>query len=181
MTPLSANCNTDYTAFRKSGTRKVEDIKWIVLHDTEGGSAESVARFFDSPKAQGSAHLVVDDSECYRCLKDTEIAWGAPGANTKGFHIEQCGYAHWTEAQWMEHSDTIDRAAYKTAYHCLKFGIPTAWRSAADLKANKEGITSHLECSKAFGGNHTDPGPNWPRYYFMKRVRLYYESLISRF
>ena len=53
-------------AANDSGPRKKEQIKWVVLHSTEGGTAESVAAFFSRPSTQASTHLVVDDKECWR-------------------------------------------------------------------------------------------------------------------
>lgn len=153
-------------------------MRWIVLHSTEGGTAESVARYFATRKARGSAHLVVDDNACYRCLPNDVIPWAAPGANTAGFHIEQCGFAKWSAVVWRSHLRTLNRAAYKTAHHCVLFGIPPYWQDAAGLRAGRFGVTSHAECTKAFGGDHTDPGRLWPRSFFMARVRAYYGDAV---
>jgi hypothetical protein len=177
----SADCHVaNPQAYHNSGKRNVNQIELIVLHDTEGGTAHGVATYFASAKSGGSAHLVVDDNECWRCLANDVIAWGAPGANTNGFHIEQCGYAGWSQNEWIVHSKTLLRAAYKTAFHCHKFGIPPVFVEAAGLKAGKKGVTTHAQVSLAFPnseGNHTDPGSNWPRAYFMGAVRRYYKQL----
>jgi hypothetical protein len=171
-------CDQTYTAKRNSGSRPLSAIRLVVLHDTEGGTAKTIARYFASPTAGGSAHLVVDDTSCYRCLPNTVVPWGAPGANTQGFHIEQCGYAKWTNIIWStKHRATLERAAYKTALHCRKFGIPPYFLTADELKKGKTGVTTHRECSLAFGGTHSDPGPGWPRWWFMRRVRSYYKGL----
>lgn len=174
MDPIKAVCHRDhYPAYRQSGSREEHEIKWIVLHSTEGGTADSVARYFQSSNAGGSTHLVVDDRECQRCLPNTTVSWGAKGANRYGFHIEQCGYARWTRAEWLEHRPTLERAAYKTALHCKKFGIPPVFRTQAGLKRGYRGITTHVECSRAFGGSHWDPGTGWPRTLFMAMVKAY--------
>lgn len=178
---ISANCHGDFRAYHKSGTRPLSEIKWIVMHDTEGGTARGIASYFTSLNSGGSAHLVVDDKTCYRCLNDQDVPWGAPGANYKGFHIEQCGYARWTTTLWSKtHRKTLMRAAYKAAYHCRKYGIPVRFCTAVDLKAGRAGITTHLECTKAFGGSHVDPGPGWPRALFMTMVKGYYVTLKIR-
>lgn len=177
-TPIKANCDQTYTAAHTSGLRKPEDIIWIVLHSTEGGTAKSVAVYFTLPTSGGSAHLVVDDQECYRCLRNIDIPWGAPGSNTNGFHIEQCGYARWTAAQWKAHDNTIRRAAYKTALHAAFFGIPLRWVSAAGLRTNRSGVTTHAEVSKAFGGSdHWDPGKNYPKTLFMTYAKQYLSEM----
>jgi hypothetical protein len=177
--PIKSPCRRDfYPAFRKSGTRPISAIKWIVLHSTEGGTAESVARYFKSPSARGSTHLVVDDQECQRCLSDVTIPWGGTGSNHGGFHIEQCGFARWSTVIWKSHLNTLRRAAYKTALHCEKFGIPAVFLKAADLGAGKRGVTTHREVEKAWpSSGHTDPGLGWPRFLFMALVRRYLKEM----
>jgi N-acetylmuramoyl-L-alanine amidase len=138
--PIRALCARDYyPASRTSGRRPLSAIKWIVLHSTEGGTAASVARYFKGPSASGSTHLVVDDVECQRCLPNSARCWGAKGANLNGFHIEQCGFARWSSDVWKSHRATLERAAYKTALHCDKFGIPPVFCNAADLEAGTPG------------------------------------------
>lgn len=175
---LTAPCIDTFHAYHHSGTRAPASVKWIVMHDTEGGTALAIARYFEAPSSGGSAHLVIDDRSCYRCLNDNQIPWGAPGSNTQGFHIEQCGYARWTSLIWnSQHRQLLERAAYKAALHCRKFNIPPYFVSAAGLRAGQRGVTTHAECTKAFGGSHTDPGAGWPRWWFMRRVRYHYKRL----
>ena len=166
-----------YRAYHKSGTRPISAIKLIVLHSTEGGgSAANVARYFESPSSGGSAHLVIDDAACYRCLRNAEIPWGAPGANTQGFHIEQVGYAAWTQKQWLAHEKMLDRVAYKIAYHAHLFKLPLVFVDAAGLKAGHKGITTHAEVSKAWpnnAGNHHDPGTGYPMQYVIELAKKY--------
>lgn len=172
-TPVEALCSTKYTAVHSSGVRDPDVIIWIVLHSTEGATAESAARWFANPKSTGSTHLVVDDDICYRCLRNVDIPWGASGANKKGFHIEQAGYARWSNAEWKKHDKTIRRAAYKTALHAHLFDIPLRWVGVNDLKAGKPGVTTHSDCSRAFGGDHTDPGSGYPKWLFLKYAKQY--------
>lgn len=178
MNPLAAPCSREfYKAFHRSGKRPQDGIWWIVWHDEESPTARSAAQYFRSSQSGGSAHLCVDDNECYRCLANEDIPWGAPGANENGFHIEQAGYAKWSAVIWRKHINTLRRCAYKTALHCKQFGIPVQFCSAADLKAGKKGITTHREVSKAFGGTHTDPGPFYPTPLVMWLTRRYRKEL----
>ena len=175
---LTAPCDTTYTAKHHSGTRPLSAIKWVVMHSTEGDSARGAAAWFANPASGGSAHLCIDDQHCFRTLRDELVPWGAPGANTNGFHIEQAGYAKWSSLIWSsKHRNTLERAAYKAALHCRKFGIPPYFVAAAALREGRPGVTTHAECTKAFGGNHTDPGSGWPRWWFMRRVRYHYKRL----
>ena len=191
MDPIAHDCRLDFMpAYHTSGTRKKAEVKWIVLHDEEAPTAVSAASYFKSPSSGGSAHLCVDDEVCYRCLRDIDIPWGAAsapalGANTHGFHIEQAGYARWSAVIWTSHRRTLQRAAYKTAFHCRKFGIPPVFVAAGELPG-KHGITTHAEITKAskrldpahaYRYDHTDPGPFWPRRRFMGYVSSYYAAL----
>lgn len=179
--PIATACHTPYKAYHESGTRPLSAIHLIVMHSTEGGgSAKDIAQYFQSPQSGGSAHLVVDDNACYRCLDNDQVPWGAPGANTDGFHIEQVGFAAWTTQQWEQHTNMLHRGAYKAAIHCKAFKIPAVFVDAAGLKAGKKGITTHAEVSKAFPnseGNHHDPGTGWPRALFITLVKHYLTTL----
>lgn len=173
MQEIRAACKRTFTAVHHSGPRLGAKIKWVVLHTTEGDTAVSAAAWFANPKSSGSAHLCLDDNVCYRTLSDSLIPWAAPGANTNGIHIEMAGHAAWTDDQWRARSWTVKRAAYKTAYHCHLYGIPLRWVGKWGLKLGRKGVTTHKDCSAAFGGDHWDPGPNFPKTRFMDYARQY--------
>lgn len=190
MWPINHSCSTEFLpAYHDSGQRGIADVRWIVLHDEEAPTARSAAEYFQNPQSGGSAHLCVDDQECYRCLSNETIPWGAAssfGANKHGFHIEQAGYAKWSAVVWKSHLGTLQRAAYKTAFHCKLLEVPTVWVPAADLLKDVHGVTTHAEVSKASkiqdpanwrDYTHTDPGPFWPRIMFMYLVRRYFKAL----
>lgn len=162
-----------------SGARRASDIRLIVLHSTEGGTAASVAAWFASRRSGASTQLVVDDAECYRCVPDLVIPWGAPGANRSGIHIEHCGYARWTRAQWEQHGPMLERSAAKAAVACWQFRIPRRYLTLAELRAGRRGFVFHSQCSAAFPPNagHHDPGPGFPQFLYMQHVRRFYEQL----
>lgn len=189
MQPIKSPCSREFfPALHQSGERSLSDIYWIVLHDEEAPTARSAAAYFTMKSSGGSAHLCIDDKECYRCLANDAIPWGAASvfaANTHGFHIEQGGYAKWSAVLWKKHLNTLRRGAYKTAVHCRLFGIPVQFVAAAQLP-HTHGITTHAEITRAskrldpahaWKYDHTDPGPFWPRRLFMRLVRSYYAEL----
>jgi hypothetical protein len=189
MQPIVSPCKRDFfPAYHNSGRRSLSEVFWIVLHDEEASTARSAASYFRMKNSGGSAHISVDDKECFRSLRNDQIPWGASsafGANTHGFHIEQAGYARWLPGQWVLHKNTIERAAYKTALHCKLFKIPVEFITHEHLPY-KHGITTHAEITKAskrldpshaWQYSHTDPGPFWPRRRFMSRVKSYYAEL----
>jgi len=182
--PIATPCSRQFfPASRTSGTRKLEEIIWVVIHDEEAGSARSAAMYFADPREPedggptGSAHLTVDDNECFRCLRNEDIPWAAPKANRKGFHIELAGFARWSTVIWRRHINTLRRGAYKAAVHCNQFGIPAVYLTAPDLRKGEKGITTHKQVSKAFGGTHYDPGPFFPMRLFIWLVRRYITEL----
>ena len=183
LDPLAHECRTGLTAYHHGGERSQTKIRYIVLHSTEGGSAESVARYFARPDAGGSANIVVDDRSCYRSLADTIIPWGAPPLNTFGFHVEQCGYAAWPRRRWLLHRNTIRRAAYKAAQRVRWYGIPIHVPTAAEIKREYDaamadgrppygGIVTHRLVDETFHeSTHTDPGEGYPLDVFMGYLR----------
>lgn len=177
-------CSREFRATRSSGRRPLSSIDLIVMHDEEASTARSAAAFFASGNAEGSAHLCVDDKECYRTLPDGEIPWAAPGANSQGLHIEQAGFARWSIVIWRSHFKTLDRAAFKAAQWCHKYGVPAQFLSASALRAGRRGITTHRQVSlwqASIGApgdhSHSDPGPFWPRRLFMRRVRKHLAAM----
>lgn len=179
--PIQRVCDTSFRASRRSGVRDPKTIKWVVVHDTEGGTARSVAVMFSGANAKASTHLVVDEYECYRMLDDRDIPWGAPGANVFGYHIEHCGYASWTTAKWLAHDNTLRRGAYKAAIRCAAHGIPARWVGPLGLRFGRKGLTTHADVTKWQGtpGGHTDPGPNFPKDVYLKYVKQYVAEILG--
>lgn len=180
MSAIAAACLTTYRAVKSSGARPAELVRYIVLHDTEGPTAASAARYFTTPAAGGSSNLVVDGRECFRVLDDLVIPWGAPPLNTSGFHIEQAGFAAWSRAQWLEHVLTIERAAFKASLRCQRFRIPAKLLDVAELRADfaqhepAGGVVTHATVSAAFhDSTHTDPGAGYPLDVFMRKLAGY--------
>lgn len=170
----SDDCGAQISAVHQGGARTASQIKWIVVHDTEGNTAEGAARWFADPASKGSTQLVVDDTSCYRTLDDLVVPWGASGANQQGLHIEQAGFASWTRDEWLSHDLTIERCAFHVADWCRTYSIPAVLLSASDMVAGSPGIATHATVSAAFHkSTHTDPGPNYPMDELLSRVRAY--------
>jgi hypothetical protein len=155
-------------------------VIWLVLHDMQapekGDTAEAVANYFatmDVPRASGaSAHECIDDNSVVLCVRDGDVAWAAPDANSLGYHFEMAGYATQSTNEWLDAygHDMLAIAAQRVRAKADEKGIPIVFRRAADLKAGLPGITTHYEVSQAFGGTHWDPGPGFPIDYFISLV-----------
>lgn len=155
---------------------KLRPIDVVVIHTMEAPetsmTAENVAAWFANrnakyPAPPASAHYCLDNDSVVQCVRESDIAWGAPGANHNGLHVELSGYAKQTEAQWADEFSLamLRRAAWLVARMCREHRIPVTLLSADDLKAKKRGICGHDTVSKAFppkANPHWDPGPWFP-------------------
>ena len=173
--PIAAPCRGNFKAFHNSGTRALSGITHIVIHSSEGATAAGGAQWFANPESAGSAHLILDDRECFRTLDNEMIPWGAPGTNIDGFHIEHAGFAKWDRQKWMSHEQTLRRGAFKAALHAKKFNVPLRWLSADDLRHGKRGFVTHATVTSVFPNNqgHTDPGPGFPLDHYMDLVKQF--------
>jgi len=162
----------------RTGGRQID---LIVIHtmemDEKGETAENCAQWFRNPGAKVSAHYCVDADSIIQCVRDQDVAWAAPGANSDGIQIEHAGRAKQTGRDWSDAYSTamLERSARLVAELCTKYKIPVTWLYAADLVAGKRGITTHDAVSKAFKrGSHWDPGTGFPveRYLALVRARL---------
>ena len=162
----------------RTGGRQID---LIVIHtmemDEKGETAENCAQWFRNPGAKVSAHYCVDANSIVQCVKDENVAWAAPGANSDGIQIEHAGRAKQTGRDWSDDYSNamLDRSAQLAADLCLKYKIPVTWLYAADLVAGRRGITTHDAVSKAFKrGSHWDPGTGFPveRYLGLIRAKL---------
>lgn len=167
-------CSEKYKAVHHGGTRPARQIRLIVLHSTEGGTAEGAAGWFANPASGGSAHIVLDNDKCFRTLPDDVIPWGAQGdrANEDGLHLELAGFAKWSRDEWMANRGTLKRGAAVVSIWANRYGIPLKFLNDVDLRRlgnTARGVTTHAALTKAFNvaGGHTDPGKDFPLDIFM--------------
>ncbi len=184
-------CKSGPRAANDSGPRRASGIDLVVIHSAEAAdsfgadnTAEGVARFFSTlPADRGaSTQLAVDRDSCVRMLPDLVVPWGAKGANHDGLHVEICGYAKWQREEWLSATNKpmLNRAAAKAGKWCWQYKIPRRWLTVAELRAGKRGLTTHVDVNAAFkGGTHWDPGPHFPRAWFLERVRHYYAEIVK--
>ena len=157
----------DFHAVHSSGTRALSAVHLIVLHDMEvtaySTAAEAVGRYFEMQASGGSTNYGIDNNSIQQYLGLEVIPWGAPYANTQGVHIEQMGVATWSGSEWRQKAQgTLSRTAWLIAHLNKVLGIPVRKLSDAQVRANVKGVTTHAQCTRVFGGSHTDPGPGYP-------------------
>jgi hypothetical protein len=177
-------CSRKFRAFNHGDERDHADATAIVLHGTQGPTAEGAARWFAThipidDGGPGSTQLVIDDHSCFRTLDNTVEPFGAPPLNFHGLHIEFASLSTWTTAEWMAHRPMLELGAYRVARWCHFFTIPVRFLDAAHLRgapADARGpkprcITTHKQVSDAFHrSTHQDPGPGFPLGWFLRRV-----------
>jgi N-acetyl-anhydromuramyl-L-alanine amidase AmpD len=153
-------------------------IDVVVIHTMEiaerAGAAEVCAQWFENPTSEVSAHYCVDADSIVQCVREEDIAWHARGGNANSIGIELAGYAGQRALGWSDaYSRTVlERAARLTAEVCARHGIPLRRLRAADLVANRRGITGHADVSAAFRkSDHWDPGPDFPWTRFLRLAR----------
>lgn len=140
-------------------------LRRIVLHSTVSatvnGGARSIARYFQNPSYESSAHYVVDPGEVIQCVYDHTIAWH-DGTNSNSIGVEMCdnptgGIARWRGA---EHKALLRTTAGLVRQLCLAYDIPMRHLTPAQIRAGQKGICSHADMRDAFPGStsHWDPG-----------------------
>lgn len=152
----------------------------IVVHDMEfyerGDTAEVIAKDFATraPTSKASAHICVDNNSIVQCVKDNDIAFAAPGANSDGLQMELAGFGKQIRSDWLDFYGIALLAigSDAAAQWCLKFDLPPIKLTDAEV-ANKvtKGICGHDQVSRVFKrSDHTDPGPDFPWDYFIQSV-----------
>ncbi|GII86596.1 hypothetical protein Ssi03_45860 [Sphaerisporangium siamense] len=152
-------------------------VSRIVIHATVSpcvrGGATSVARYFQSRGAGGSAHYVVDPGEIVCCLKEDVVAYHAP-PNTGSIGIELCDPQRGPASRWedADHQEMLRLAADLVRRVAARWDVPLRRLTVADLRAGRHGICGHVDVSRAFGQtDHSDPGYGFPWTQFMALVQ----------
>lgn len=135
----------------------------IVVHCTQGATAAGAARWFATPASAGSAHLVVDDAEVWRCVDDADTAWHAKGVNSIALGLEIAGFAEWSRDEWLQHQPRIREAARIHAGWARAYGIPV-------VESTTRGYHAHAGLP---GNDHWDPGPGFPWDVYLGHIHRY--------
>lgn len=172
----------NYTALWPSHRTSID---LIVIHTMESPdkptTAPDVAAWFAGPNApQASAHYCCDETHVVQTVRDTDVAWHAPGANRTGIGIEHAGYAKQTADDWRSpyNQRMLALSAKLAAKIALRWNIPVVHLTVSELKASKpsapaRGFIGHVDATNTFGGGtHWDPGPGFPYDNYLALVRM---------
>lgn len=153
-------------------------IRVIVIHTGETQesktAAEGMCSWAANPAAGGSFHIAVDTDSASRSVDDEDTAWGAPGVNADGLHLELAGRAGQASGDWFDTSSLkiMANGAQVVAALALRHSIPLRWLTDAELADGvSRGLCTHAQASRVFGGDHWDPGPGFPHDHFIELCR----------
>jgi hypothetical protein len=144
-----------------------------VWHSTESHDAagtrdlEGIVNFWKGQGEGLGAHIIIDkDGNSAFCANPTRTTWAVAHHNTGGVHIELVGFAKFAPKAWFLRRKQLDKLARWMAWLNLEYGIPLR------LSVN-HGWSRHMDQSKAYGGDHWDPGHSFPRQYVLQKAQGY--------
>lgn len=165
---------------KHKGVKRTVKPRLVVIHTPIwkeiASGAEGLGRYFATMEDNriASAHIGVDSDTIVQYVKDSTVAFGSPGANHDGLHIEIVGTHEQTRKQWRDAFSitALALAGDATAQYCLKYDIPVMKLTDDQLARGLPGIVGHDQVSRVYKrSNHTDPGPNFPWMRFIDYVK----------
>ena len=139
-------------------SRSTGDIKYIVIHTTQGSYAGAIS-WFQNPAANVSAHYVIRsaDGQITQTVREEDVAWHAGNWD---YNLQSIG---------IEHEGWIDQKGWYTdaMYHSSALLVRSLCEKY-DIPMDRQHILGHVDVPKA---THTDPGPYWDWKYYMSLVR----------
>jgi len=172
--------------------------QFLVIHYTASGPGSDIAKYFSSPAANVSAHLVVRrDGTIKQCVPFNVVGWHAGKSSWRdrrgvlhvglnqssiGIEIENWGPLHKAGAGWVSWTKVpVDSGSVIEATH--KYGSPSGgWEAygerqidsvigAARAICDAYGIEEIVGHDDIAPGRKSDPGPAWNMKSFIARVQ----------
>ncbi|MFF1547926.1 N-acetylmuramoyl-L-alanine amidase [Streptomyces sp. NPDC058291] len=153
--------NDDYGNHDVADRPSSPDIRYIVVHDTEGGWEGVLSMVQDPTYVSWNYSLRSTDGHIAQHVKAKDVAWHAGNwyVNSKSIGLEHEGFLARPDAWFTE---AMYRASARlVTYLAAKYGIPL----------DRQHILGHDNVpgptTAGIPGMHTDPGPFWDwRHYF---------------
>ncbi len=173
--PASLNCQfvpaaytqnsadpTDYGNYDKANREKDMDIKYIVIHDTEG-SYQSAIDHFQDPTSYVSCNYVIrsSDGDVTQMVQNKDVGWCAGDwyVNMHSINIEHEGFAAQGKTWYTE-------AMYQSSAKLVKY-----LADKYDIPLDRAHIIGHDNVPTITPGRmttqHWDPGPYWDWNHYM--------------
>jgi hypothetical protein len=168
---------------------RLRAVRVAILHTAQTpcavGRARGIAGYLSAAGRGASTHYAVDPGETVGQVDEQDTAWATPSANADGVQVEQAGYAEFGSGAFIPVDNVAARQAYGTVWPgwdhpemrrmiveqtvpllvaiCRRHNLPAVLLEPADLQdPGRRGITDHVRCSHAFGGDHWDCGGHYP-------------------
>lgn len=142
-------------------THGANAAKLIVLHDTEGGTPDSVVRTLRSDDPPLGIHWIVGENGAVIRGVDSNLeTWHCGAYNHEAIGIEQCGFASYRHSRWMENTAQLLVVAWIIAWEAQRHRIPLELTEPT-MPGYPAGVTTHSRLGSAGGGHH-DPGVGYP-------------------
>ncbi len=153
---------TDYGNYDKANREKDMDIKYIVIHDTEG-SYQSAIDHFQDPTSYVSCNYIIrsSDGDVTQMVQNKDIGWCAGDwyVNMHSINIEHEGFAAQGKTWYTE-------AMYQSSAKLVKF-----LADKYNVPLDREHIIGHDNVPKIIPRQmptqHWDPGPYWDWNHYM--------------
>lgn len=150
--------------------------RYVAIHNTSNknlASAEAEASYATRRPDQVSSHYYCDHNSLVQSLHTDWVAYHA-GSNTGNTHAiayEITGWNSFSRDRWLA-SVAWPLLARQIARDCRKHLIEARWLTVAEMKAGQlTGLVTHADMTLAWGGTHTDPGPNFPKDHLLALVQ----------
>ena len=142
--------------------REAKQVDWLVLHTAEGAISEVNLGGFFSRNSAGSSQAGIGQRGGYASYVNyADTCWAGPPLNQEADHLEICGFAKWTRAEWLRQKPMLETVAEWIAWRCAVRSIPI--RYVARPTAGTSGVTGHVDINRVYhDSDHWDPGPNFP-------------------
>jgi hypothetical protein len=140
-------------------------VRLIVIHTAEGSKTiESLGNYFASSSSGVSSQTGADDkvNTVGEYVKRGNKAWTQGNANPVACSIEACGFAAWSNAEWMNnHANMLNNIAQWVKEEAAAFGIPIVKLNASQAQGSGRGVCQHIDLG-SWGGGHVDCGSGFP-------------------
>ena len=144
--------------------RTLDDIKFIVIHDTgnssKGADAMAHYRYLQSAQRLGSAHYYVDDTSIVQTIGDSRIAWSVGDNQGYGIFLNGCNNSNSISIEMCVNLDANLDYTYKNVLELTKnlmkkFNIPAN-------RVCRHYDVSRKMCPRNFAQN------NWQKWWIFK-------------
>ena len=146
--------------------RTASDVRWVIIHTTEGTTASAVQRFQDPSQIVSAHYIISRDGSIIQMVLNKDVAYAAGNLayNNASINIEheRYGTSNWTEAQFIASVNLVKWLAQRYNFTVV---FPSGIQPANP--ASGAGIIGHIQVpdpyNPSLGGgasHHTDP-VNW--------------------